>query len=256
MTARIAPTCAVTLTGDLAPGRGGCEMERIVLVDDDRNILTSVSVLLENEGYDVRGYADSEGALQDLVRNPPDLAIFDVKMPRMDGMELLQKVRRHARFPVLMLTSLDSEVDEIQGLRLGADDYITKPFSTRVLLERIRACRRRIADTAETETGPRLIEQGPLTVDEGRREVLWNGAQVPLTPKEFTLVACLAERPGIVRSREQLLELLYDDSVYVEDRSIDSFVKRARRKFRTVDPGFDAIETLYGLGYRFNVPPR
>jgi two-component system response regulator ChvI len=226
----------------------------IALVDDDRNILTSVQMTLEAEGFAVRTYTDGESALQGLLARPVDLAVFDIKMPRMDGMELLQRLRQRSTLPVIFLTSKDEEVDELMGLRLGADDYITKPFSQRLLLERIRTLlRRQEAGRADgagaAPTG--VMTRGDLTLDETKHQCLWRGHDIQLTVTEFLLVKALAARPGMVKSRDQLIDAAYGDNVYVDDRTIDSHVKRVRKKFRAVDTEFGHIETLYGIGYRY-----
>jgi two-component system, OmpR family, response regulator ChvI len=227
----------------------------IALVDDDRNILTSVSIALQTEGFLTRVYADGETALKALIDNPPDLAIFDIKMPRMDGLELLRRLREKSRIPVIFLTSKDDELDEALGLAMGADDYIAKPFSQRLLIARIKAILRRVEvvqDNAEGDdeaAGP--IERGRLTMDPARHKTLWAGEPVTLTVTEFLILETLAQRPGIVKTRNQLMDAAYQDDIYVDDRTIDSHIKRLRRKFRQVDPDFDAIETLYGAGYRF-----
>ena len=228
--------------------------QTIALVDDDRNILTSVSMTLEQEGYQVRTYTDGESALQGLMAKPADLAVLDIKMPRMDGMELLQRLRQRSNMPVVFLTSKDEEVDELMGLRLGADDYITKPFSQRLLLERIRALlRRNEGARAEGSGAPPggVLARGDLMLDETKHTCLWKGKQVQLTVTEFLLVKALALRPGMVKNRDQLIDAAYGENIYVDDRTIDSHVKRIRRKFRQTDGDFDQIETLYGIGYRY-----
>ena len=228
--------------------------QTIALVDDDRNILTSVSMTLEQEGYQVRTYTDGESALQGLLAKPADLAVLDIKMPRMDGMELLQRLRQRSNMPVVFLTSKDEEVDELMGLRLGADDYITKPFSQRLLLERIRALlRRNEGARAEGSGAPPggVLARGDLMLDETKHTCLWKGKQVQLTVSEFLLVKALALRPGMVKNRDQLIDAAYGENIYVDDRTIDSHVKRIRRKFRQTDEDFDQIETLYGIGYRY-----
>ena len=228
--------------------------QTIALVDDDRNILTSVSMTLEQEGYQVRTYTDGESALQGLLAKPADLAVLDIKMPRMDGMELLQRLRQRSNMPVVFLTSKDEEVDELMGLRLGADDYITKPFSQRLLLERIRALlRRNEGARAEGSGAPPggVLARGDLMLDETKHTCLWKGKQVQLTVTEFLLVKALALRPGMVKNRDQLIDAAYGENIYVDDRTIDSHVKRIRRKFRQTDDDFDQIETLYGIGYRY-----
>jgi two-component system response regulator ChvI len=230
----------------------------IALVDDDRNILTSVSIALQAEGFVTRVYSDPALALKAINDNPPDLGVFDIKMPGMDGMELLRRVREFSSIPVIFLTSKDDELDEALGLAMGADDYISKPFSQRLLVARIRAILRRQelakgeAEAAH-EPEPPLLERGPLVMDPARHKVRWDGKDVSLTVTEFLILEALAQRPGVVKSRNQLLDVAYSDDVYVDDRTIDSHIKRIRRKFRAADPEFDAVETLYGVGYRFDV---
>ncbi|APH60310.1 Two-component response regulator chvI [Granulibacter bethesdensis] len=233
---------------------GSTMTQTIALVDDDRNILTSVSMTLEAEGFQVRTYTDGESALQGLTTRPVDLAVLDIKMPRMDGMELLQRLRARTALPVIFLTSKDEEVDQLMGLRLGADDYITKPFSQRLLIERIRALlRRNEASRADGQgtTGGGLLTRGDLTLDESKHQCLWHGKDIQLTVTEFLLVKALAARPGVVKSRDQLIDAAYGENIYVDDRTIDSHVKRVRKKFRAVDDDFNQIETLYGIGYRY-----
>jgi two-component system response regulator ChvI len=228
-------------------------MPTIALVDDDRNILTSISMALEAEGFGVRAYTDGVAALADFGRNPPDLAVLDIKMPKIDGMELLRRLRLKSDMPVIFLTSKDEEVDEVLGLRMGADDYMTKPFSQRLLIERIRAVLRRRDAAADGERAEddRPIARGRLTMDPVRHQTAWSGEAVTLTVTEFLILRALAQRPGVVRSRDQLMDAAYDDEVYVDDRTIDSHIKRIRKKFRSVDSEFASIETLYGVGYRF-----
>jgi len=230
----------------------------IALVDDDRNILTAVAIALQTEGFATRVYADGESALKALRENPPDLAVCDIKMPRMDGLELLRRLRETSMLPVIFLTSKDDEADEALGLASGADDYIAKPFSQRLLIARIRAllrradlARRRAEGEAEPETLPEPIRRGRLELDPARHQVTWNGVAVSLTVTEFLILEALAQRPGVVKSRNQLMDAAYHDDVYVDDRTVDSHIKRLRRKFRAVDPEFAAIETLYGAGYSF-----
>ena len=229
----------------------------IALVDDDRNILTSVSIALQAEGFVTRVYSDGETALKALIDNPPDLAIFDIKMPRMDGLELLRRLREKSMIPVIFLTSKDDELDEALGLAMGADDYISKPFSQRLLIARIRAILRRTelaqaGAAGEEEIAAVALERGRLAMDTARHRVTWNGENVTLTVTEFLILETLAQRPGIVKTRNQLMDAAYHDDIYVDDRTIDSHIKRVRRKFRQIDPEFDAIETLYGAGYRFS----
>ncbi|HET9638197.1 MAG TPA: response regulator transcription factor [Allosphingosinicella sp.] len=229
----------------------------IALVDDDRNILTSVSIALQAEGFATRVYSDGEAALKALVDNPPDLAVLDVKMPKMDGMELLRRLREKSELPVIFLTSKDEEIDEALGLAMGADDYVAKPFSQRLLIARIRAILRRAearaapVDEAQAEAETPLIVRGRLQMDPARHRVTWDGRDVTLTVTEFMILEALAQRPGVVKSRNQLMDVAYQDDIYVDDRTIDSHIKRLRRKFRVADAEFKAIETLYGVGYRF-----
>ena len=230
-------------------------MATIALVDDDKNILTSVSMLLEQEGYHVRTFSDGASALTALSATPPDLAILDIKMPRMDGLELLRRLKQHnAELPVIFLTSKDEEIDELMGLNAGADDYIKKPFSQRLLLERVKAVLRRAEGPKAAnggETKKEALMRGKLALDPQRHECTWDGRPVRLTVTEFLILQCLAQRPGFVKSRDNLMDAAYDDQVYVDDRTIDSHIKRLRKKFKAVDDSFDAIETLYGVGYRY-----
>ncbi len=230
-------------------------MANIALVDDDKNILASVSMLLEQEGYQIRSFTDPAAALTALTAQAPDLAILDIKMPRMDGLELLRRLRQaNESLPVIFLTSKDEEIDELMGLNAGADDYIRKPFSQRLLLERVRAVLRR----AEGKSAPGSLEpkieslvRGNLALDPQRHECTWDGKPVRLTVTEFLILQALAQRPGFVKSRDSLMDVAYDDQVYVDDRTIDSHIKRLRKKFKVLDNEFGHIETLYGLGYRY-----
>ncbi len=231
-------------------------MATIALVDDDRNILTSVSIALESEGYKVETYTDGASALDGLSARRPDLAIFDIKMPRMDGMELLRRLRQKSDLPVIFLTSKDDEIDELFGLKMGADDFIKKPFSQRLLIERVRAVLRRFSTrdsgTRFTESGgTKILERGDLAMDQERHTCTWKGREVTLTVTEFLILFSLAQRPGVVKSRDSLMDSAYDDQVYVDDRTIDSHIKRLRKKFKVHDDNFEMIETLYGVGYRF-----
>ena len=240
------------------------KMAKITLVDDDENIVASVSMALESHGHQVKAYYDGVSGLAALEADPPDLAILDVKMPRMDGMEVLRRLRQTSEMPVIILTSKDEEIDEILGFNLGADDYMHKPFSQRLLIERVKAVLRRARDGEDEEgaavdgaAGPagasaaKPLKRGKLTLDPARHDCLWEERPVKLTVTEFLLLQSLAQRPGFVKSRDNLMDAAYDDQVYVDDRTIDSHVKRMRKKFRQVDPEFDAIETLYGVGYRY-----
>lgn len=243
-------------------------MAKIALVDDDHNILTSLSMALKAEGFEVAKFSEGQTALDYLSQNRPDIGVFDIKMPRMDGLELLRRLRNISDMPVIFLTSKDDEIDELIGLKIGADDYITKPFSQKLLVERIRTILRRSkgANTVAQGTGDGAghttgqgsgenlqtsMERGPLSLDTQRHECLWHGKSVNLTVTEFLILKALAQRPGYVKSRDALMDAAYDDQVYVDDRTIDSHIKRLRRKFRKQDPEFDAIETLYGVGYKY-----
>ena len=231
-------------------------MARIALVDDDRNILTSVKMTLEGEGFEIDTYSDGQSALEAFYRKQPDIVVLDIKMPRMDGMDLLQKMRPKISSPVIFLTSKDDEIDEVLGLRMGADDYIKKPFSQLLLVARIRALLRRQAQFSDSllvgEKGRHLLERGALTMDPMRHAVTWKDSEISLTVTEFVLLQALAQRPGFVKSRDQLMDVAYDDQIYVDDRTIDSHIKRLRKKMRAVDSQFSCIETLYGIGYRYS----
>jgi two-component system, OmpR family, response regulator ChvI len=239
-------------------GRTGKFMAGVIaLVDDDRNILTSVSIALQAEGFATRLYTDGEAALKALIDNPADLGVFDIKMPKMDGLELLRRLREKSLMPVIFLTSKDEELDEALGLAMGADDYIAKPFSQRLLIARIRAILRRTEINSGTAPDPDTpipepMQRGRLEMDAARHRVRWDGKDVTLTVTEFMILETLAQRPDVIKSRNQLMDAAYQDDVYVDDRTIDSHIKRLRRKFRQVDPHFDSIETLYGAGYRFS----
>lgn len=227
--------------------------QRIALVDDDRNILTSVSMALEAEGFAVKTYNDGEDGLNGVTTNTPDLVILDIKMPRMDGMEMLSRLREKSGVPVIFLTSKDDEVDEVIGLRMGADDYITKPFSQRLLIERIRALLRREelrSKKDETPQGEKIV-RGSMVLDDARHLCSWKGRPLNLTVTEYLLVKALAQRPGHVKNRDQLIDQAYGENIYVDDRTIDSHIKRIRKKFKALDNSFDQIETLYGIGYRY-----
>ncbi len=227
----------------------------IALVDDDRNILTSVSMVLESEGFSVKTYRDGAEALRGMSTEFPDLAVLDIKMPRMDGIELLQRLREKSQFPVIFLTSKDDEVDELLGLRMGADDYIKKPFSQRLLIERVRAIFRRLEAQQGQDAGgssASALKRGELVLDTAQHVCLWKDKPVNLTVTEFLIIQALAQRPGHVKSRDQLIDAAYGENIYVDDRTIDSHIKRLRKKFREVDNEFSHIETLYGVGYKYN----
>ena len=229
--------------------------QTIALVDDDRNILTTLSIALEKEGFQIQTYLDGESALIGLSRTPPDLAVIDIKMPRMDGEELLKKLRKKTSMPVIFLTSKDEEVDELLGLKLGADDFVKKSggFSTKVLIERIRVQLRKKDN--KIEENKNIISHGKLKLDPSQLECEWDGKELPdkLTTTEFLIVKELSKRPGIIKERSQLMDVAYREDTDIEDRTIDSHVKRIRKKFKKVDPDFSAIETRYGSGYRWNV---
>jgi two-component system, OmpR family, response regulator ChvI len=227
----------------------------MALVDDDRNILTSVSIALEAEGYRITTYTDGSSALDGFNSNPPDLVILDIKMPRMDGMETLRRLREKSDLPVIFLNSKDEEFDELFGLKMGADDFVRKPFSQRLLVERVKAVLRRRGGeegTVRKETeAAKVLERGQLRIDPERHICTWKNEPVRLTVTEFLIVQALAVRPGVVKSRNALMDAAYDDQIYVDDRTIDSHVKRVRKKFKKVDDSFEMIDTLYGVGYRF-----
>lgn len=239
-----------TTTPGIAP------QQTIILVDDDRNIITSVAMALEAEGFIVKTFNDGEEGLKGILANTPDLVVLDIKMPRMDGMEVLSKLREKSALPVIFLTSKDDEVDEVIGLRMGADDYITKPFSQRLLIERIRALLRREALRNQVVPAPKtedltITTRGNLILDDGRHVCTWKGREVDLTVTEYLLLKALAIRPGHVKNRDQLIDMAYGENIYVDDRTIDSHIKRIRKKFRVVDDEFSQIETLYGVGYKY-----
>ena len=229
----------------------------IALIDDDRNILTSISIALEKEGFKVQTYIDGESALIGLTRVPPDLAVIDIKMPKMDGEELLKRLRKKTSLPVIFLTSKDDEIDELLGLKLGADDFIKKSggFSIKVLIERIKVQLRKKDINVNLEETKNVISHGKLKLDPSQLECEWDNKQLPdkLTTTEFLIVKELAKRPGIIKERAQLMDIAYKDNNDIEDRTIDSHVKRIRKKFKKVDSEFTAIETRYGSGYRWNV---
>jgi two-component system, OmpR family, response regulator ChvI len=229
-------------------------MPTIALVDDDQNILTSVSIALEAEGYRIMTYSDGISALEGFEMSPPDLAILDMKMPRMSGMELLQRLRQKSDLPVIFLTSKEEEIDEVLALKVGADDFIRKPFSQRLLLERVKVLLKRA--TSKSGHGSKapienVLDRGELHVDPERHACTWMGKSVALTVTEFLILQTLASRPGVVKSRNSLMDAAYGDDIHVDERTIDSHIKRVRSKFRVVDGSFDMIDTLYGVGYRF-----
>ena len=228
--------------------------QSIILVDDDRNILTSVSMALEAEGFYVRSFTDGSEALRSLAQKPADMAILDIKMPRMDGIELLSRIRAESAMPAIFLTSKDDEVDQVLGLRMGADDYITKPFSQRLLIERIRSILRRqelLKESQEKEQSTDVLARGELSLDSDKHLCRWKDKDLTLTVTEFLILKSLVMRPGHVKTRDQLMDAAYGEHIYVDDRTIDSHIKRLRRKFKAADGDFNQIETLYGVGYRY-----
>lgn len=228
--------------------------QSIILVDDDRNILTSVSMALEAEGFYVRSFTDGSEALRSLAQKPADMAILDIKMPRMDGIELLSRIRAESAMPAIFLTSKDDEVDQVLGLRMGADDYITKPFSQRLLIERIRSILRRqelMKESQEKEQSTDVLARGELSLDSDKHLCRWKDKDLTLTVTEFLILKSLVMRPGHVKTRDQLMDAAYGEHIYVDDRTIDSHIKRLRRKFKAADGDFNQIETLYGVGYRY-----
>ena len=229
-------------------------MVKICLIDDDQNILASLSLALKSEKFDVETYSDGIAGLEALKNNNFDIAILDIKMPRLDGLEVLQKLRNISDIPVIFLTSKDDEIDQLLGLKMGADDYITKPFSQKLLIERVKVILKRTAFPSEENqvNNDTLIERGNLLLNMDRHECHWKGDRIKLTVTEFLLLESLVNRPGYVKNRDQLMSAAYSDDLYVDDRTIDSHIKRIRRKFKVIDKNFDSIETLYGVGYRFN----
>lgn len=226
-------------------------MATLALVDDDENIVESLKMFFEAEGHNIRAYHDGQTALTALTEVPPDLVILDVKMPKMDGMEVLRRLRQTSDMPVIFLTSKDEEIDEVIGFNIGADDFVRKPCSNRLLSERVKAVLRRSRGATPVEGDQKPIVRGRLVLDPNRHICSWDGEPVRLTVTEFLILLALAQRPGFVKNRDQLMDAAYDDQIYVDDRTIDSHIKRLRKKFREVDDEFDAIETLYGVGYRY-----
>ena len=229
-------------------------MVKICLIDDDQNILASLSLALKSEKFDVETYSDGISGLEALEKDDFDIAILDIKMPRLDGLEVLQKLRNSSDIPVIFLTSKDDEIDQLLGLKMGADDYITKPFSQKLLIERVKVILKRTALPTNENIGKNdsLIERGNLLLNMDRHECHWRNERIKLTVTEFLLLESLVNRPGYVKNRDQLMSAAYSDDLYVDDRTIDSHIKRIRRKFKAIDNDFNSIETLYGVGYRFN----
>ena len=233
-------------------------MTKIALVDDEQSILTSVSLSLQSEGFKVDTFLNGVEALKALESQSYDLGLFDIKMPKMDGNELLSKVRSSKienlkDLPIIFLTSKDHEQDEIIGLRMGASDYIKKPFSQKLLNERIRTVLRIHNNRNEEQKDNNIKKQnfikGDLILDEDKQLCFWKGIEIELTVAEFNLIKSLAQYPGVVKDRNQLMDAMYGDSIYVDDRTIDSHIKRLRKKFRSYDNSFDQIRTRYGSGY-------
>ena len=229
-------------------------MVKICLIDDDQNILASLSLALKSEKFEVETYSDGIAGLEALKDNNFDIAILDIKMPRLDGLEVLQKLRNSSDIPVIFLTSKDDEIDQLLGLKMGADDYITKPFSQKLLIERVKVILKRTSSSSKKNevNSDSLIERGNLLLNMDRHECHWKEERIKLTVTEFLLLESLVNRPGYVKNRDQLMSAAYSDDLYVDDRTIDSHIKRIRRKFRAIDKSFNSIETLYGVGYRFN----
>jgi len=229
-------------------------MVKICLIDDDQNILASLSLALKSEKFDVETYSDGIAGLEALKNNNFDIAILDIKMPRLDGLEVLQKLRNSSDIPVIFLTSKDDEIDQLLGLKMGADDYITKPFSQKLLIERVKVILKRTSSSSKENqvNSDSLIERGNLLLNMDRHECHWKNERIKLTVTEFLLLESLVNRPGYVKNRDQLMSAAYSDDLYVDDRTIDSHIKRIRRKFKAIDKNFNSIETLYGVGYRFN----
>ncbi len=229
-------------------------MVKICLIDDDQNILASLSLALKSEKFEVETYSDGIAGLEALKDNNFDIAILDIKMPRLDGLEVLQKLRNSSDIPVIFLTSKDDEIDQLLGLKMGADDYITKPFSQKLLIERVKVILKRTSSSSKENevNGDSLIERGNLLLNMDRHECHWKEERIKLTVTEFLLLESLVNRPGYVKNRDQLMSAAYSDDLYVDDRTIDSHIKRIRRKFKAIDKDFNSIETLYGVGYRFN----
>ena len=229
-------------------------MVKICLIDDDQNILASLSLALKSEKFEVETFSDGISGLEALNNDDFDIAILDIKMPRIDGLEVLQRLRTDSDIPVIFLTSKDDEIDQLLGLKMGAEDYITKPFSQKLLIERVKTILRRglaikSSDLSDKDT---LLKRGDLTLNIDRHECHWKNERIKLTVTEFLLLENLVNRPGYVKNRDQLMSAAYSDDIYVDDRTIDSHIKRIRRKFKSIDKDFDSIETLYGVGYRFN----
>ena len=229
-------------------------MVKICLIDDDQNILASLSLALKSEKFEVETYSDGIAGLEALKDNNFDIAILDSKMPRLDGLEVLQKLRNSSDIPVIFLTSKDDEIDQLLGLKMGADDYITKPFSQKLLIERVKVILKRTSSSSKENevNSDSLIERGNLLLNMDRHECHWKEERIKLTVTEFLLLESLVNRPGYVKNRDQLMSAAYSDDLYVDDRTIDSHIKRIRRKFKAIDKDFNSIETLYGVGYRFN----
>ncbi len=228
---------------------------KIALIDDDQNILTSVSMILEEEGYEVFTYTDGLSGLNGVLKEQVSLVVLDIKMPRMDGMETLQELRKKSNVPVIFLTSKEDEIDELCGLRMGADDYIKKPFSPKLLIARIKTLLRRTEPVlnkgADNEQEDVVIKRNELEMNKTRHLCLWKKHPIDLTITEFLMLYALVEKTGIVKTRDQLINSAYGPNVYIDDRTVDSHIKRLRKKFKDVDKDFSCIETLYGIGYRY-----
>ncbi len=235
---------------------GLSEKNTVVVVEDERTLRETVGYALTKEGYEVRLFADGMEAWEALEKEMPSLAILDILMPRMDGLELCRRLRAKSEsLPILFLTSKDEEFDRVLGLELGADDYLCKPFSMRELMARVKVLLRRLAllEGRKQVVEEEILQAGPLRMDLQRYRVFWTHIEIPLTVTEFSLLRSLAQRPGHVKTRAQLLEAGYPHDAYVSERTVDSHIKRLRRKFEQVAEGFEAIETVYGLGYRYRL---
>ena len=229
----------------------------VFLIDDDKNILTSVSILLETEGFNVKTFSDGESGLKAILKNSPDVAIVDIKMPRLDGIELLKKLRKTSQLPVIFLTSKDTEIDELLGLKIGADDYITKPFSQKILIERIRILIKRgqIENSIEKNKldNKNSLKIGNIFLDTEKYMCKWKNKSVNLTVTEFLLIKSLVTNIGAVKSRDQLIVAAFgEEKENIDDRAIDHHFKRIRKKFKNADNNFHSIITVYGGGYKFS----
>ena len=233
--------------------------KKIFLVDDDQNILTSVSMALESEGFSVKTFTDGENGLKGILEGSPDVAVLDIKMPRLNGIDVLKKIRYSSDIPVIFLTSKDTEIDELLGFKIGADDYITKPFSQKILIERIRVLIRRekfnSQDKSQKNTQNKIntVSKGDFFLDKDKHICKWQNKTINLTVTEFLIIQSLIENPGTVKSREQLMVSAFgEESRNEDDRAIDHHLKRIRKKIKNSDKKFNSINTIYGIGYKFS----